>query len=244
MPGKLKHIVMLEKIINRRVKEINCIYTNLITVLVILLGILVYIFSEYFFNYRYNIISHFYFYYFTFQTLIIANRGMNYLLVHTEKYFPFPVKKKDVFFLNIISIIWDRNVILSILLFQIAITYNLNADITVKVILITIALLTTLFYYIFIIAFITFLPSHIKENKKIYIVYLLFLIYVEGITRLSQANYLWDIYPFSGWIGSAAMAAYHGNFFIVSMYFLIIISFILLVSLLSIRFMYPRGKYV
>ena len=244
MPSKFKYLITIENFINKQAKEINFFYKNLISALIILLGILVYIFAGHLLKYTYNVLSQFYFYYFILQAIIMVNRVMNYLIIHTEKYFPFPVNKRDILFFNIISIMWDRNLILSILVFQLAITIHLGCDVMVKFILNIITFISTLLYYLSIAAIIIFLPLHVKENIKIYIGHLLLLIYIEGITRFSHANYLWDIYPFSGWIGSTVLAAHHDNYILVCAYFLGIVTLILLVTIVSIRFMYPRGKYV
>jgi hypothetical protein len=244
MHGKLIHIIALEKTLNQRVKKLSCIYKNLITFILILLGILIYIFAEYFLKHTYNLLSQFYFYYFTLQAIMIVNRGMNYLIVQSDKYFPFPVKKREILFLNVISIIRDRNIILSIIVIPLVVTISLESDIWVKLTLIIFSLFCTLLYYLSAITIITFLPRNVKENSKIYIGHLLILVYVEVITRISQANFLWDIYPFSGWVGSAVMAAYHENYFIVFVYLIGIIGLIVLTSFIAIRFMYPRGKYV
>jgi hypothetical protein len=244
MSRSFKDIIKLEKKISDRIIKTNYFYYNLITIFVFGLGLFAHIYSEFFFSYSYNIISHFFYFYFTLHTIMILSKGNNYQIIHIENYFPFPVRKKDIFFLNLFSIVWDRNVLVSIILLPIIFIYSFNCDNTIKIILIVFMLATLLCYYTIILAIITLMPAHIRQNKRIYIGYITSMIFLEIITRQSKAYFLWDIYPFSGWIGSAVMSAHHGSYAVTGAYFILVVFITFLGIYIGSYFMYPRRSYV
>jgi hypothetical protein len=237
-------VISLEKNVSHKIIKRNYFYYNVITVFIFGLGLFAYTYSELFFNYSYNILSHFFYFYFTLHTIMIMSNGISFQIIHVENYFPFPVRKKDIFFLKLYAILWDRNVILSPLLLTTIFIYSLNCDNSIKIILIVLMLATQLCYYIIIITTITLIPVHISKNKKVYLVYVISMIFMEIITRQSKAYFLWDIYPFSGWIGSAVMSAFHGSYMVTGIYFILVFLLIILCIFLCTNFMYPRRSYV
>lgn len=237
-------IIRLQKKISNRIIKTNYFYYNLITFFIFGLGLFAHFYSELFFDYSYNILSHFFYFLFTLHTIMLVSRGIGYQIIRIENYFLFPVRKKDILLLNLSSIVWDRNVLVSILLLPTIFIYSFNCDINVKMILIVLMLITLLCYYMVIITIITLIPSHISKNKRIHIVYVISMIFMEIITRQSKANFLWDIYPFSGWIGTAVMSAYHGSYMVMGAYFILVVFLIFLCIFICTNFMFPRGSYV
>ena len=138
----------------------------------------------------------------------------------------------------------SKAVLVSVLLLPTIFIYSFNCDISVKMILIVLMFATLLCYYTIIITIITLIPTHIGKNKRIYLVYVISMIFIEIVTRQSKANFLWDIYPFSGWIGSAVMSAYHGSYMVTGAYFILVVFLIFLCIYMCTNFMFPRGSYV